>query len=86
MPFNKARYVKNNFIDFSLFNYDSVYYQTYTIPLEFQYRPDVISYMLYGDCSYQTLLSYINRIKNSPEGYYAGRVITIIKPSYIDSI
>lgn len=86
MAFSKVGLIKNNFIDFSLMDYDSSYYINYEIPLKFAHRPDIISYSLYRDVTYQNLLSYINRIDNSPEGYYTGRILKVIDPERINSI
>lgn len=86
MGFNKEKYLKGKFLDMKLFDYDSNYTRNFIVPFEYAYRPDIICQRLYGDVSYQSLISYINRIDNSPEGYYSGRIIKIIKSEYIDSI
>lgn len=86
MAFTKEDLINNNFLDFSLIDYDSSYFINYEIPLKFAYRPDIISYYLYRDITYQSLLSYINRIDNSPEGYYSGRILKVIDPERINSI
>lgn len=49
----------------------------YTIPLKFQYRPDLISQYFYGTTSLQWLITFINNIGDSPEGYYVNRIIRI---------
>jgi hypothetical protein len=86
MAFSKENFLENNFINFDLIEYNNDYLIDYQIPLRFQYRPDVISYDLYRDTTYQILISFLNKIDNSPEGYYAGRILKVIKPERIDSI
>lgn len=58
----------------------------YTIPIEYRYRPDLIAYSLYKDVSMQDYLAIINNIKDCPEGFYANRVIKVIKPEYKDTL
>ncbi len=49
----------------------------YEIPIGFKYRPDLISQAFFGTGDLHWILSYINDINNSPEGYYIGRIIKI---------
>ncbi len=49
----------------------------YTIPIQFQYRPDLIAYKFYKDSSLDWILTYANQFKNSPEDYVAGISILI---------
>lgn len=49
----------------------------YTIPLIHQYRPDLISYFFYNTTSLQWVLTYVNEINDSPEGYTINRLIRI---------
>lgn len=55
----------------------------YTIPLKFQYRPDLIANYFYGDSNLFWIIVYNNNISNSPEGFTTG---TIIKVPYIGRI
>lgn len=86
MAFNKQKYMNNSFFRLSYFRFSDDKLATYIIPLEFNNRPDLISYSLYGDYSYQPVLSYINNIYETPEGYYAGRVIKVLKREFIESL
>lgn len=56
---------------------DESYYYSYKIPLVYQYRPDLIAYNLLGSVNLQWVLTYINEIENSPEGYTINRIITV---------
>lgn len=49
----------------------------YTIPFQHQYRPDLICKQFYGTTSLQWLITYINNISDSPEGYFINRVLRI---------
>lgn len=88
MSFNREKYVMNNniFLDFKLFSIDENKLTTYKIPIEFSGRPDLISYSLYNDVSYQYYLAYLNSIEDSPEGFYTDRVIKVLKREYIQTI
>ena len=63
---------------FSLF--DNVNNTQYTIPKEFQYRPDLIANLFYGDPKLFWVLVYANHFNNSPEDFETGAIILI--PSY----
>lgn len=52
----------------------------YTIPLEFNYRPDLIANYFYGNPKLYWVLIFVNSISDSPEGFEAGKEIKI--PSY----
>lgn len=49
----------------------------YQIPLEYEFRPDLIARKFFGNPRLDFILTYINRIEDAPEGYYAGRSIRI---------
>lgn len=51
----------------------------YTISPMTAFRPDLISYAFLGSEKLHWILTYINSIENSPEGYYVGRIIYIPK-------
>jgi len=59
---------------------------TTTIPIRYEYRPDLIAYSLYNDVSYSTFLAVINDIKNSPEGFEKNKTIKYLNPLYKDLI
>lgn len=86
MAFDKEEYLEGKFIDLRKFRFTEDYLESYIIPFEWAYRPDIICHFYYGDTSYQSLISFINRIDNSPEGYYAGRIIKLLKKEYMDSV
>jgi hypothetical protein len=52
-------------------------YSKYTIPKEFEYRPDLISSILYGSVKYIWILTYINQFKGSKD-YTSGKIIKYI--------
>lgn len=56
---------------------DDVYY---TIPKQYQYRPDLISFNFYGNSKLYWVLIYANKFGNSPEDFKEG--VTIRVPSY----
>lgn len=60
--------------------------QLYEIPLSFKYRPDLISQEFYGTGDLHWILTYINNINDSPEGYYTGKVIKIPSPKRISEL
>ncbi len=90
MAFNKENYLIGSEVKFvdmkQIRSVNENYLLNYVIPLEYAYRPDIICYRLYGDTSYQSAISFINRINDSPEGYYSGRTIKVIDPRYKDVI
>ena len=49
----------------------------YTIPIEHNYRPDLIANKFFGNSKLFWILVYINEINNSPEGFYTGRIIRV---------
>jgi hypothetical protein len=55
----------------------------YEIPLAYRYRPDLIALKIYGSGHLHWILTYINDINDSPEGYYTNRVIKIPSPKRI---
>lgn len=78
MAFKRNRYLDGHFIDLDKMEFDKNDIRNYTIPLEFDGRPDLISFKLYGDASYQVFLTYLNRIYDTPSGFYSGRKIKYI--------
>lgn len=52
----------------------------FEIPLEFQYRPDLIANKFYGDPTLYWVLVYVNNISNSPEYFSQG--VTIRVPQF----
>jgi len=65
-------------------NDDSI--SLYTIPLAFNFRPDLISNLFYGTGDLHWVITYINDINDSPEGYYTGRVIKVPTPKKVSEI
>ena len=61
-------------------------YFLYEIPLEEQYRPDLISKKIYGTFKYHWILTYANNFFNSPEDFKLHKVIKIPDPSILDEI
>lgn len=86
MSFRRINYESDYFINMKDFIFQQEKLGYYTIPMEFAHRPDLISYALYSDLSYQNLLSYINKIEDSPEGYYNGRVIKYLKREFLGEV
>jgi len=64
---------------FTLFN-SSTDDITYTIPKQFEYRPDLIANVFYGSPKLYWILIYANGFNNSPEDFEEG--ISIRVPSY----
>jgi hypothetical protein len=50
---------------------------TYKIPVEYNYRPDLIAYKFYKDPKLFWVLVYANNFNNSPEDFILGAVIKI---------
>lgn len=63
-----------NYIRSYLISDNDTYYK---IPLIHQYRPDLISYYFYNTVNFQWILTYINDINDSPEGYTINRLLRI---------
>jgi len=55
----------------------------YEIPLEFQYRPDLIARKFYGNSRLFWILIYTNKINNSPEGFTMSKRIRVPRPNRI---
>ena len=53
---------------------DNVYYK---IPIEHRYRPDLIAQKFYNFSDLHWVITMVNGIKNSPEGYTVGTIIKI---------
>ena len=49
----------------------------YKIPIEYQYRPDLIAYKFYNDATLYWVLIYANDFHNSPEDFEANKVIKV---------
>lgn len=49
----------------------------YSIPYEYSYRPDLISYKFYGRSDLAWVITFYNSFQNSPEDYYYNRRILI---------
>ncbi|MAH42122.1 hypothetical protein CL614_00080 [archaeon] len=60
---------------FDFFRFDDD--RSYRIPVEHEYRPDLISLRFYGDPKLYWVLIYCNRFDSSPEDFNAGRVIRV---------
>lgn len=86
MAFKRTNHESDYFIDINKFNFQKEKLSSYVIPMEFAHRPDLISYELYSDVSYQNMLSYINKIDDSPEGYYSGRVIKFLRRDFLGEV
>ena len=56
------------------------------IPLAHEFRPDLIAYSLYKDVSMAEYLAILNDIKDTPEGFYRGRRIRVLKEEYKDLV
>jgi hypothetical protein len=84
MAFNRNKYFKNGLIDLSLLKFDERYVYKYVIPFEYEGRPDLISLDIYGDVSYQSFLTYYNRVSNSPKGYKRGTTLRFVDKSMLE--
>jgi len=51
--------------------------QYYQIPIEYQYRPDLISQKFYGSTRLHWIITFINDISNSPSDYSTGKILRI---------
>jgi len=49
----------------------------YSIPIEEEYRPDLIAKRFYGNPKIYWIIVYVNSISDSPEGFYEGRTIRV---------
>lgn len=58
----------------------------YIIPLTYEFRPDLIAYSLYKDVSMADYLAIINDINDTPEGFYRGRKIRVLREEYKDLV
>lgn len=54
----------------------------YVIPMIYEFRPDLIAYSLYNDVSMADYIAILNDIDNTPDGFYRGRKIRILKEEY----
>lgn len=55
----------------------------YTIPLKYQYRPDLIAAEFYGDPKLWWVLVYANKMNNCPEDFFSTNIITIPNPNKV---
>lgn len=58
----------------------------YIIPMIYEFRPDLIAYSLYNDVSMAEYLAILNEIDDTPEGFYRGRKIRVLKEEYKDLV
>ena len=58
----------------------------YTIPLTREFRPDLIAWDLYNDVSMADYIAFLNDIQDTPEGFYRGRKIRVLKEEYRDLV
>ena len=58
----------------------------YTIPLVYEFRPDLIAYSLYNDVSMADYLAIINDIDDIPGGFYRNRKIRVLREEYKDLV
>jgi hypothetical protein len=61
-------------------------YILYKIPLKYKYRPDLIAYNFYGNNKYYWILTYINDINDSPQGFYTNRIIKVPSSAIIGTL
>jgi len=61
-------------------------FDLYVIPLEYNFRPDLIAQEFYGSGKLHWIITYINDINDSPAGYYVLRTIKIPSPQRIAEI
>lgn len=80
--FDKNKYKLNS----TFINIDAIketaknpgYCHNYTIPMIYEFRPDLIAYSLYKDVSMAEYLAILNDIDDTPEGFYRGRTIRVL--------
>ena len=58
----------------------------YFIPITYEFRPDLIAYSLYKDVSMADYLAIINDINDTPDGFYRGRKIRVLREEYKDLV
>ena len=58
----------------------------YIIPLRYGFRPDLIANDLYNDVSMADYIAILNDIDDSPEGFYSGRKLIVLKEEFIEAI
>lgn len=88
--FNKYEYMLDNtFIDIQAIKEtakDANKCRYYFIPLIYEFRPDLIAYNLYNDVSMAEYLAIINDIDDTPDGFYRGRKLRVLKEEYKDLV
>ena len=88
--FNKYRYkLDDTFININQIKQtaqDPNKCDNYYIPLTYEFRPDLIANSLYNDVSMAEYLAIINDINDTPDGFYRGRKIRVLKQEYKDTV
>lgn len=86
--FNKYNYkINNTFINITSIKktaQDPDKCTYYIIPMIYEFRPDLIAYDLYRDVSMSDYIAIVNDIFDTPEGFYRGRKLRVLKPEYKD--
>lgn len=70
---NQKGFLRNDIKEILTFDDDILF----TIPMELEYRPDLIATKFYGNPRLFWVITYVNEIPDSPEGYYRERVIRV---------
>ena len=88
--FNKYRYkLDDTFININQIKQtaqDPNKCDNYYIPLTYEFRPDLIANSLYNDVSMAEYLAIINDINDTPDGFYRGRKIRVLKQEYKETV
>ena len=88
--FNKYRYkLDDTFININQIKQtaqDPNKCDNYYIPLTYEFRPDLIANSLYNDVSMAEYLAIINDINDTPDGFYSGRKIRVLKQEYKETV
>lgn len=56
---------------------------TYTIPIDYQFRPDLIAFLMYGTTELEWVILQYNNIVDIIEQFAAGREIKLPSPDYV---
>lgn len=65
---------------------DRAPYYMEVIPTTLEYRPDLYARIKYGDANLYYILVFANNFKESPQDFYAGRRIKIIREDYVEGL
>lgn len=88
--FNKNKYmIDSTFVDINKIKSTAANDNNtflYTIPLKYEFRPDLIAYDIYRDISMGDYLTIINDITDAPVGFYRFRVIKALRPEYKENL